>query len=193
MSEMTVFNEIIAHQIEGVMFHDDTADMFDFMGLRGYKRMHEYHALCEFAEMRSTSRYIINHINHLPNTDNLVRGKEVVPPTWKGANVTRYSVSESDRKVKVKELFAKWIEWERETKELYQKKFKELTDMGHIACANKVNEMIKDVDCELKYAERMYLDLSAVGWDMIYACEKQDEIHDCYEKLTEEHIKIEIS
>ena len=30
MSEITVFNEIVVRQIEGVMMHTDLADIFDF-------------------------------------------------------------------------------------------------------------------------------------------------------------------
>lgn len=191
--EITIFNEILAHEIEGVMFHDDMADMFDFLSLRGYKRMHEYHCLSEFAEMRSVSRYMINHLNHLPNTDGQVKGKDVVPSMWKSSSASRFNVSENDRKAKVKELFTAWVDWEKETKDLYQRKFKELCDMGHVACADKINELVEEVDCELKYAQRMWLDLSAVGWDMLYIMQKQDEIHDHYAELTEERIKIEIS
>jgi hypothetical protein len=193
MQEQTIFNEIIAHQIEGIMFHDDLADMFDFMALKGYKREHEYHALCEFAEMRGMSRYMINHISHLPNTDNIIVSRETpIPQSWKATNVTRYNVTESDRKSKVKELLTKWVEWEKDTKEFYQKKFKELCDEGYIACADKVNKLVKDVDCELKHAERQWLDLSAVGWDMVYICEMQENIHDKYEKLTEDKIKVKM-
>lgn len=37
-----VFSVINTRQITALMFHDEMADLFDFLGLRGFKRMHEY-------------------------------------------------------------------------------------------------------------------------------------------------------
>lgn len=42
-----IFSEIHSRQVRGVMFHNETAQMFDFLGLRGYKRQHEYQMLEE--------------------------------------------------------------------------------------------------------------------------------------------------
>lgn len=190
MNETTVFNEIITHQIEGISFYNDLANLFDFYALRGYKRLFEYSALREFAEMRSTERYVINHLSKLPDTSNMQKPRDITS-SWR--NATRKEVSESNRKSQVRDLMTKWCDWLKEEKSLYERKFRELCNEGSIACANKVNEMVKKADCDLKYAERMWLDLSALDYDMLYIIGLQDDLHDCYEKKTEEHIKIEIS
>lgn len=180
MTGIDIFNELIAHEIEGVMLHCDLANMFDFMGLHGFKRQHEFRALEEFAEMRGMNRYAINHLGVMPSGGNVGRTKEIVPNTWKGAK--RTDVTESDRKSRVKDLFARWNEWERETKDLYQKRFKDLVNLGMIACANKVNELIVAADKELKLAEREFILYSSVGWEMYFIASKQDELHEEYEK-----------
>ena len=187
MSELSIFSEIIVRHIEGVMLHTDLADMFDFMAMRGFKREQEYHALKEFCEMRGVSRYAINHINQMPNGQG-AKGKDIISAAW--YNATRYQVSENDRKSKTKELYSKWQEWEKETKELYEKKYKELMDLGAVASALKVKEIICDVDYELKCLERCMLEYSAVGWDIEYIMYKQPEIHDCYEKKMKDDIKV---
>ena len=188
MSEISIFSEIIKHQIEGVMFHDDCATIFDFMDLHGFKRQSEYHAISEFMEMRGTNRYIINHLNVMPTSEKSIRYKEVIPDSWR--NATRYDVTESDRKGKVKEVFTYWRDWEKLTKDLYQLKFKELTDINAIASANKVNELIKKVDYELKEAERCWLKWNASNWDMSLMIEKQDSIHECYEKKLSDEMRV---
>ena len=189
MSEITIFNEIVVRQIEGVMMHTDLADIFDFMGLRGFKREHEYHALLEFCEMRSVSRYAINHIEQMPNGQG-AKQKDIIPSSWYGA--TRFDVGESDRKNKVKELYTKWHTWEKETKSIYEKKYKELIDLGAVASALKVKELVCDVDKELKCIEREYIEYSAIGWDMSYIMYHQSEIHDKYKEKAKEDIKVEI-
>lgn len=188
MTGIEIFNEINARLIEAVMLHCDLANMFDFMGLQGFKREHEYRAMKEFAEMRGVNRYAINHLGIMPSNNNFGRAKEIIPNSWKGAK--RMDVTESDRKSKVKDLFYKWHDWEHETKDLYQRKFKEFVNAGMIACANKVNELITNVDNELKMLERQVILYSSVGWDVYFIATKQDEIHAEYEKKTDEHFRI---
>ena len=183
MTVIEILSEIRNHQIQGVMYHDEFATLYDFLALRGYKRMHEYHALKEFCSMRSMSRYAINHVNQM-----LLNGSPTVtritPSAWK--NATRFDVGEAVRKTYVKEIFKKWRAWEQETKAFYQNKFKDLMTMGAVSCANKVNELIKDIDCELKKLEREYLSLASTGFDMLLIAEKQDEIHEKYAAMEKE-------
>ena len=189
-SEMSIFNEIVKHQIEGLMFHEDMAGIMDFMGFHGFKREHEYHALSEFAELRGVERYAINHINYIPNGKGSNRPVEVIPDNWYKAS--RFEVTENDRKNKVKELYTKWREYEIETKVFYQVKFQELVEIGAIASANKVDCLINAVDQELKCVERKLIEYNSIGWDMMYIMEQQDEIHDKYEDKTKKHIKVEM-
>lgn len=178
MTPIEIFSEIKAHQIDGVMFHDELSTLYDFMALQGYKRMHEYHALKEFCEMRGVSRYAVNHLNKML-ADTSHSPVRIMPSGWK--NATRFDMGENDRKAYVKEFFKKWREWEIQTKAFYEKKFKELTDNGYIACANKVNELICDVDKELKCLEREFLLISGTGFDMLFIAGRQDELHGEYE------------
>ena len=183
MATIDIFNDIYRHQIEGVMFHEKVAMMYDFMGLKGYKRVHEYHTMDEFINARSTQRYAVNHLDKMIDAES-INSPLVIPMNWRTAG--RFDVGENDRKTMVAKLFEKWRAWETDTKKFYEDRFKALTDMGEIACANKVNMLIKDVDTELKRLEREYLDLKAVGFDMVHIMERQDKLHDEYaEKMRE--------
>ena len=42
-----IFNKIAAHMIEGIMYHDEFAKVYDFLGLWGYARCQDYHHLEE--------------------------------------------------------------------------------------------------------------------------------------------------
>ena len=46
-----------------------------------------------------------------------------------------------------------------------------------------LQEFIKDVDCELKWAERKQLDLMSVDYDMTYIMEQQKKLHDKYKSM----------
>lgn len=181
MTALDIFNEISDRQIVGLMFHSQMADYFDFLGLNGFKRMHEYHYFKESAEMRGVHRYVLNHINKLPRTANTVDPK-AIPSNW--SNYTRLDVDENTRKSAVKDALMKYRDWECETLAFYEKKFKELSDLGCIAYTNKVMDLIKDVDEELKRITRLILKYKAVDWNMVLIEEEQEELHECYKKKT---------
>lgn len=183
MTALDIFNEISNRQIIGVMFHNDMADYFDFLGLNGFKRMHEYHYFKESAEMRGVHRYMLNHINKLPKIADNIDYKGI-PSNWH--NYNRLDVDENTRKSAVRDALMKYRDWESETLTFYEKKFKELSDIGCIAYTNKVMDLIKDVDEELKRITRMILKYKATDWDMVLIEEEQDELHECYKNKTKE-------
>ena len=65
MTVEEIYSEISAHMIKGIMMHSQLADYYDFLGLGGYKRCHEYHYLEETMYHRKLNRYFINHHNKL--------------------------------------------------------------------------------------------------------------------------------
>ena len=83
-----------------------------------------------------------------------------------------------------------WHKWETESKDFYQKKSKEMCDYGAISSAMKINDILADVEHELKKIERCVLKLSATNWDMTVIIPMQSEIHEKYEKKVEEEMKI---
>ena len=59
-----------------------------------------------------------------------------------------------------------------------------------IADFNKVNELVKDVDTELKYLERLCIELKSVEYSADYIAVLQDSYH---EKYKEKSKNIEVS
>ena len=177
MTVEEVFAKLNAHIIEGVMFHDQMAEYFDFLNLHGYKRMHEYHALDEFVERRSVVRYYTNHYNKLlPDAE--VTDPEVLP-----ANCRSYSRQQVDAGTKrraIKDSFVRWRSWEAETKKLYEQSYSNLCDLGEIAAACKVRDLISDVDMELKGVDRMHIKLESIYYDLPTITLCQDELHELY-------------
>ena len=56
-----IYSKISEHMINGMMLHDQMANYYDFLGLKGYKRCHEYHFMKETCDYRGLCRYYINH------------------------------------------------------------------------------------------------------------------------------------
>lgn len=158
MPVIDVFAKVSDHLIDGMMMHGQMADYYNFLGLDGFKRLHEYHFSCETISMRRIHRYFIDHCNQLLPAANTER-HDVIPVAW--SNFTRQAVKSETKSKAVETGMREWCEWEHETKELYAKSAKDLYDAGEVAAADAICELVRDVDNECKYADRLALKLSA--------------------------------
>lgn len=184
LEEMTsedIFMAIHNHQITALMFHTQMADLFDFLGLMGFKRMHEYQYFSESAEHRGLCRYYINHHNKLL-VGGHPQGPEVIPPEW--GQYTRFDVTPQVRKQAVEKAFKEYQEWESNTKKLYSKYSIALMNLGCVADSNKICDLVSDVDMELKHLDRLFLKLKAMSFDAVGIMEMQEELHEYYREKT---------
>ena len=175
-----IYRLIGSRQITALMFHDAMADLFDFLGLQGFKRMHEYQYIVESAEHRALKRYYLNHHGKLlPDTE--VSPVSVIPSDW--YKYTRMDVTSSIRKQAVKTAFEQCYEWESETKELYSTAAVYLMNWHKVADFNKINGLLMDVDKELKRLERLIIRMSSVDYDPVYVDTLQGEYHEKYKGM----------
>ena len=173
----STFSEINARMIAALMFHDQMADYFDFLGMKGYKSLHEYQYFAESLERKKLNRYYINHHNKL--IPDIYTGQvAMIPENWKIAN--RISIGKSTKQKGIEDGFNQYYEWESETKSLYEHYSSRLREMGAVADAIMVEKLVEDVDSELKKLERIIVDLISSGYDMVYITESQQRIHDKY-------------
>ena len=179
----STFSEINARMIAALMFHDQMADYFDFLGMKGYKKLHEYQYFAESLERKKLNQYYINHHNKL--IPDIYSGQvTMIPENWQTAN--RISVGKSTKQKGIEDGFNQYHEWESETKNLYEHYSSRLREMGAVADAIMMEKLVEDVNSELKKLERIIVDLISSGYDMVYITESQQRIHDKYkDKLHE--------
>ncbi len=181
MSCEDIYKAIRDRQVSALMFHSQMADLFDFLGLMGFKRMHEYQYFAESAEHRGLCRYYINHHNKLL-VGGHPQGPKVIPSEW--GQYTRFDVTPQVRKQAVERSFNEYQEWESETKELYSQYSIALMNLGCVADSNKVCELVTDVDQELKTLNRLLLKLKAIAFDAVGVMDMQEELHEHYREKT---------
>lgn len=72
----------------------------------------------------------------------------------------------------------KWVNWENDTRQFYAQMYRELLELGEIDYADFIGKkLIHDVSNELKFAERLFIELECCDYDMIYLTEIQDKYH----------------
>ena len=178
-----IFSKLSAHTIRGMMIHEGMANYYDFLGLHGFKRLHEYHYLCETLMNRKVQRFYINKYNKLI-PESAVDSSSVIPESW--FKVTRQAVDKSTKRAAVESGMKEWVNWEKETCELYSKMYMELEAKGEIPAAQFLCDMIKAVSKELKKAERMHLKFESTDYDMTYIVESQHWMHEKFKKKAKE-------
>lgn len=187
VSCMEVYEKINTNMLTAIMFHEQVTDLFDFLSLHGFKRMHEYQYMSESIERRRLKRYVLNHHGKLLQ-DNVTEPVQIIPKDWYG--FTRKDVTPQVRTQYIEKVFEDYCSWEKSSKKLYEECAKTLLNMGYMADFHRIMVIVEDVDCELKMLERLYLDLKSVGYNEVYVATLQPELHEKYRKKTAE-LKIE--
>jgi hypothetical protein len=183
MTIKEIYEKIMEHQIEGIMFHEQSSKMLDFLGFKGLKMWQEYRYFSESAEMKSINRYVINH-HSMMIREGEPKDPELIPMSWYG-----YKREEVDNRTKqsaLKDLFSRLKAWETETKTLYCDMYKEACDGNYIADAVKIRELICGVDKELKHIDKRHLEYKTVDFDLSYIMEQQWYLKDKYKKKQKE-------
>ena len=178
MEVSEIFYQIANHMLEGIMTHQQLANYYDFLGLSGYKRCHEYHFLDEMCAYRKIQKYYISHYNKLipeksrdfPN---------LIPATW--YEISRGDVDAATRSAAVKSAMEMWVGWEKQTKKFYEQKYKQLMELNEVAAAIFVEDLICHTTQELKKAEKYWLRKKAISYDIKEIFAQQEKKHAKYD------------
>lgn len=179
-----VFQEVSKHQLIGVMFHAQMTDYFDFLNLHGYKKMSEYHAVEEMKSYKDIHSYVLNHYNKLIR-DSAFENPNVIPEGW--YEHVRQDVDINTKRQSVKDAFIKWAEWEKGTKAFYSEMYKELCNQNEVAAAQRILNLVEDVDTELKWVERKLIELSSTDYSMEFIIDEQTYYFEFYKNKMHEN------
>ena len=177
MDERALYSEIERHMVKGIMFHNDMSDYFNFIGLHGFKRIHEYQFYDEEIGRRKLCRKVLDMHNILiPH--NKVEIEKHIPDDW--YNYTRMDIDDSVIPKFVKNAWMMYKHWEEETKDLYTGIAYAFYEKGMLLDCEFVKEYLFDVQKELKMIYRMCERLNIIAYDVVGISEMQDKTHDEY-------------
>lgn len=167
-----IFQTIAQRQVLALMFHDQMCDLYDFLSLQGFKRLHRHQYLSESEEFLNVKQYFMTAHNKLLDIGDTGQPEKVIPENWYG--YTRLDVTPQIVKQNIELSFKAYKTWEEDTKRMYEACSKALFDMGLVADSEEVNRLIKDVSKELELIYDTMLRLKASGYDIVYTLELQD-------------------
>lgn len=162
-----------------VMMHADMADYFSFLGMHGFKRVHEYQYLTEsIGRNRLHREYIDIHNKIIPDNYDIRSRASVIPKDW--VKYTRSDIDDSVTPKFVRHAMEIYRDWEKETVEMYSCIYCMMLENMWVSDADIVKEYINDAQYELKKIYRLIEELQDTGYDTVYMVEMQKKIHDTY-------------
>ena len=178
-----IFSRLKAHMLEGMVFHDQLSQYFDFLGLSGYAKQQEYHYASETMGYRKLINHFLNEYDMLiPNAQ--MNRPDVIPGNW-----YMYHGNDVDSPTKanaVRNGFEMWSDWETKTKSFYKEIYKLLTEEKEPESAHMVACLYMDTDEELSCVMEEHGMLDSIGYDLSTIASKQDEMYEKYKREIQE-------
>lgn len=174
-----IFSKIASHMIKGIMYHNEFAKAYNFLGLWGMAKCHIHHQFEEEFNYVHLSHYYATHQFKLIHVEELPK-LTVIPDTW--YKYTTQDVDTNTKKNAVKDLMLQWINWEKETKQFYSDMRHELMNLGEVAAALHIEKYLQDVDKELSHAQKKLIKLETVNYDWTYIIDQQKLLEIKYDK-----------
>ena len=165
-----IFKKLSNRMVGAMMIHTQLTELFNFIDLepdakRQKKQLHE-----ESGGLLKLEKYAAQHHHILITSDN--------PPQVDILNLgmlkqSSDQLSPENRAYLIRYAMKEWIEWEKESKIMYEDAYCNLVDMSEIAAADFVLQYVRDVDKELKDAELLYRVRDAIDWDLATIYDEQ--------------------
>lgn len=111
-----LFKTVLNHQMKGIIFHNDMMSLYEFCSLHKYSHKHKMRVKEEMCNFIKTQRYYINNYCKMPKIDGS-SNVSVIPSQAYSSNTKE--VSYDYRCKMLKESLSKWLDWEKDTMELY--------------------------------------------------------------------------
>lgn len=162
-------DKIVQHMMKGVVFHSQLSQYYRFLNLCCYADFHSHQAQEEFATLAKFQKwYIDSHERLIPQSQPTI--ESVIPQDWY-AHV-KQDVDKNTLRESVKNGHIKWVNWEAETKKLYEDQIKvSETEVDKI----QLRKLLKEVQKEWAEAKQKYISLKNSQFDLLYIIEENDK------------------
>lgn len=169
--------KMASHMVKGLMIHDQISQVFCYLGLYGYEKIHLHQYEDESKSYKDIARYYILRKGR-PVTIGRIEDPGIISQSWFSS--LRSELRPSTRKQIISDCFERWVKWEEDTKCLYQELYTEALKSGEVSDAAEILTYVVDVDKELVKAKDILLRLSSIDYDLVAILDEQTSVYDHY-------------
>lgn len=173
MTVHEIYTALANRMVGAMMIHSQLVQIFAFVDLLPDMRKQESQLQEESHGYSELNKYFIQHHHKVLVADN--------PPQIDILNLSILKkssdeLSSEDKSRLIQYGVNEWINWERKSKILYEDSYRNLVEISEVASADFISRYIRDVDLELKEAEKLYRVREAVNWDLGTIYDKQARV-----------------
>ena len=175
--------KLIAQRLlQGCMNHEQFANYYDFIGLKGYKLFLFYYFFEQMHGYRQFMTYYIQHQDRLISdyTSESLTSFSILPSNW--YDYKREDMDVNTRRSAVKSGIEKYVRWEEDTKKFLEDMYTQAIQQGFVAIGIQIKKYICSVEQEIEKAKITYLELKATDYDMPTIVSKQQGLIKKYKK-----------
>lgn len=174
MTLKEIYTALANRMVGAIMIHSQLVQIFAFVDLLPDMRKQESQLQEETHGYSELNKYYIQHHHNILIADN--------PPQIDILNLGMLKKSSDeltteDKMYLIKYGMKEWIEWERKSKVIYEDSYRELLDISEVASAEFVSRFVRDVDLELKEAEKIFRVREGIDWDLSAIYDKQARVN----------------
>ena len=164
MSCKEIMLDILKHQTEAVMYHDQMTDYYKFLHLDKLAKKHEKQTYKELEELKNLKCAYINYFCELPYYK--IDIEIIYPAEWK--NKTSMEVNGDTLKMLAKNSLAKYLIKEENTLEKYKNYAQELKKDFNFIMLKEVCELIEGGEEEIKCLKNMIIEAQSYNYNVEY-------------------------
>lgn len=173
MTVKEIYTALANRMVGAMMIHSQLVQIFAFVDLLPDMRKQESQLQEETHGYSELNKYFTQHHHNILIADN--------PPQIDILNNSLFNKSSEnltteDKMYIIKYGMNEWINWEKESKILYEDSYRNLVDILEVASAEFVMRFVRDVDFELKEAERIFRVREGINWDLGTIYDKQSRV-----------------
>lgn len=168
-----IYTALGNRMVGAMMIHSQLVQIFAFVDLLPDMRKQESQLQDETHGYSELCKYFIQHHHNVVVADN--------PPQIDILNLgmlkkSSDELTSEDKIHLIKYGMREWIEWEKQSKILYEDCYRNLVDISEVASAEFVMRFVRDVDLELKEAERIFRVREGINWNLDTIYDKQSRV-----------------
>ena len=173
MTVKEIYTALANRMVGAMMIHSQLVQIFAFVDLLPDMRKQESQLLEETHGYSELNKYFIQHHHNILVADNPPQIDILNNSLF---NKTSEKLTTEDKMYIIKYGMNEWINWEKESKILYEDCYRNLVDISEVASAEFVMRFVRDVDLELKEAERIFRVREGINWDLGTIYDKQSRV-----------------
>ena len=161
-----LMKKLYDHQMDGIIFHFQMIDMYDFLHLKGFRKWQEAMVKEEIEGTAETQHHINKSHHKLLPPYQKVYENNIIPNSW--YEQSSMNISKEDIVRETKRSLHEYLNWEKGTLDMLAELSKELIEHEAYSEYMDVREISEHVAGEIHYIECLMIELESVGYDAVY-------------------------